>query len=394
VYSLDKLRYAWTHVKARKGSGGIDQMSIEDVLIYGEEKLLNEISESLKDGSYRAQPVKRTLIPKPDGSKRPLGLPTIKDKIVQMSAKLVIEPIFEADFKDCSYGFRPKRNQHMALKETMKALRNRGYWVIDADIKSYFDHINHERLMLLVSKRINDRRMLKLIRNWLKSGVMDEGKLCATEKGSPQGGVISPLLSNIYLNYLDTVWEKHGLQHGKLIRFADDSIIICKSKKSANHAMKLLEYVMSKLELSLNYQKTRLINMWGGEEGFDFLSIHHRSVKSMSKKGKEYFRPIQYPSSKSMKRIRLMVKLVTGPRSHYKLDLKVIVEQLNPKIRGWRNYYGIGGYREWLRKVDWYILCSINRWNNKKRQRDKYMSGVKEMRMRLEKLGLQKLVQT
>jgi group II intron reverse transcriptase/maturase len=393
VYRPDILREAWRRVKAKKGAGGIDRMTLEDVLIIGEEKFLEEIAGSLKEGSYKALPVKRALIPKSDGSKRPLGLPTIKDKVVQMATKLVMEPIFEADFKDCSYGFRPKRSQHMALEATRKAMRNKGYWVVDADIKSYFDHINHDKLMTLVGKRINDRRVLKLVKNWLKAGVMYEEELLVTETGSPQGGVISPLLSNIYLNYLDSIWEKHGLKHGKLIRFADDCVIICKNKKDAERAVKLLEYVMDKLELTLNYQKTRLVNTWGGQDGFDFLSIHHRRVKTISRKGNVYYKSIQFLSRKAMKRIKTMVKMVTGPRSHFSLDLKVIVEHLNPKIMGWRNYYGIGESKEWLKKIDWYILSSITRWNNKKRQRERYMSGVKEMRIRLKKLGLLKLAQ-
>ncbi|MBS7528865.1 group II intron reverse transcriptase/maturase, partial [Fusibacter paucivorans] len=252
VYRMDVLQEAWKRVRASKGAGGIDLVTLTDVEIYGVERFLEEIAQLLKDGDYRPSPAKRVNIPKDNGKERPLGLPTIKDKIVQMATKIVIEPIFEADFHECSYGFRPKRSQHMALEVVRKACNNKGYWVVDADIKGYFDNIKHEKLMKLVQERINDRRILKLICLWLKAGVMVGGRYETSEEGSPQGGVISPLLSNIYLNYMDKVWERHGKHLGKLVRFADDSVIICKNKKDANHALKLVREIMRRLELELN----------------------------------------------------------------------------------------------------------------------------------------------
>lgn len=187
-------------------------MSIADVESYGEEKFLAEIRASLMDNNYKAPPVKRVFIAKADGKQRPLGIPTVKDRVVQMAVKLMIEPLFEADFKDNSYGFRPKRSAKMALEEVRKACNNKGYYVIDADIKSYFDNISHEKLMLLIEQRISDRRILKLIRNWLTAGVLNDGTLEESIIGSAQGGVISPLCANIYLNVLDTIWEKQGKQ--------------------------------------------------------------------------------------------------------------------------------------------------------------------------------------
>ena len=198
IYRIDILQEAWKRVKTNGGAGGIDKISIDDVKVYGENKLLVEISEVLEHNNYRPLPVRRTYIPKNDGSKRPLGIPVIKDRIVQMATKIVIEPVFEADFLDCSFGFRPKRSAHRALDKIYEvADRGDALWVIDADIKDYFGSINHEKLMLLVKQRISDRRILKLIWQWLKAGIMEQGEYQASHTGAPQGGVISPLLSNI-----------------------------------------------------------------------------------------------------------------------------------------------------------------------------------------------------
>lgn len=222
VYRKDILWEAWKRVKANGGAGGIDKMTITDVEEYGIEKFLQEIQQELKDKKYHLKAVRRTYIPKGKKEKRPLGIPIIKDRIVQMAVKIVIEPIFEADFKENSYGFRPKRSAHQALDRIMKDTRRKGWWVVDADIKGYFNNIKHEKLMLMVKQRISDRRILKMIWKWLKAGVMEKGEIYESEIGNPQGGVISPLLANIYLHYLDCKWELHYKHLGKLIRYCDD----------------------------------------------------------------------------------------------------------------------------------------------------------------------------
>jgi group II intron reverse transcriptase/maturase len=222
IYRKDILVKAWKQVKANKGSAGVDEQTIVDIENIGVEKILEEIQIQLSEGIYNPPPVLRTEIPKENGKIRPLGIPTVKDRIIQTATKIVIEPIFEANFKECSYGFRPKRNQHGALDAIRRACNNKGMWVVDADISGYFDNINHSKLLLLVERRISDRRIIKLIRKWLKAGVMKDGVFAESDIGSPQGGVISPLLANIYLDYLDTVWEKYYRHLGKLIRFADD----------------------------------------------------------------------------------------------------------------------------------------------------------------------------
>lgn len=391
VYREDILAEAWKRVKTNGGAGGIDGISIKAVEAYGVEKLLGEIRQKLMDSQYHPQPVKRVYIPKTDGTKRPLGIPTIKDRIVQMAVKISIEPIFEADFKDNSYGFRPKRNAHQALEIVRKACNNKGWWVVDADIQGYFDAINHDKLMKLVEMRLTDRRVLKLLRQWLKAGVMSDGKYQESETGSPQGGVISPLLANIYLHCLDVMWEKHGSHLGKLVRYADDLVVICKTRKDADHALKLVTNIMKILELTLHPEKTKLVSMWDGKGGFDFLGMHHRRLSTETGKGQKYSTTHQFPSRKAMKKMREAVKGVLASRSTLVLDVQTLIEKLNPKIRGWRNYYGVNTARKWLNKIDWYILLRFTMWWNKKRQNKRHLSGIKNVRQMSHKLGLVKL---
>lgn len=391
VYREDVLKEAWKRVRANKGAGGIDEVTITDVESYGIEKFLAEIRDTLMDNRYKAPPVKRVFIAKADGKQRPLGIPTVKDRVIQMAVKLMIEPLFEADFKENSYGFRPKRSAKMALEEVRKSCNNKGYYVIDADIKSYFDHINHEKLMLLIEQRISDRRILKLIRNWLTAGVLNEGILEESTIGSAQGGVISPLCANIYLNVLDTIWERQGKQYGKLVRYADDLVIICKNKKSATHAMGILKAVMQKLELELNIEKTKVISMWDGKEGFDFLGMHHRRMTTETSKGAIFQETYQYPSKKAMKKIKQTIKEVLGHRAVLSKDLDYLIEILNPKIRGWRNYYGLKTAKKWLNSIDWYVIRRYTIWYNKKHQRRNHMSRVSIVRKTVYERGLLKL---
>lgn len=310
VYRDDVLFEAWKRVKTNKGSSGVDGIRIEDIEEMGIEKYLSEIKLELMDGKYKPSPVKRVMIPKPDGSERPLGIPTVKDRIVQMATKIAIEPVFEADFRDCSYGFRPKRSAKQALEVVRKACNNKGYYVVDADIEKFFDNVNQDKLMKLVEQRISDRRILKLIRQWLVSGVLYGNVLTISELGTNQGSVISPLLANIYLNTLDRLWEKHGLTHGILVRYADDTVIICKNKKSANHALNLLQYIMAKLDLKLHPVKTKIVSMWDGKEGFDFLGMHHRRMTTETSKGQLYKETYQYPSRKAMKKMKIEIKKI------------------------------------------------------------------------------------
>lgn len=391
VYRKDVLIEAWKRVKANQGSSGIDGVSIEDIEIYGIEKYLEEIQNELMLGNYNPKPVKRVMIPKPDGSKRPLGIPTVKDRIVQMATKIAIEPVFEADFKDCSYGFRPKRSAKQALEVVRKACNNKGYYVVDADIEKFFDRVNQDKLMKLVEQRISDRRILKLIRQWLKAGVLYGNILEVSELGTSQGSVISPLLANIYLNVFDRLWEKYGLTHGKLIRYADDSVIICKNKKSANHALNLMTYIMMKLDLTLNTTKTKTVCMWDGKEGFDFLGIHHRRFTKMRKNGTLYGDTFQYPSKKALKKMKSTIKENINQRHLLPKSEEELIKVMNPKIVGWRNYYKTRNDGKWLKAIDWYILCTFTRWYNKKHQNSRSLKGLHKTKLNLMGKGLQQM---
>ncbi len=276
IFRLDVLWRAWKEVRANKGSAGMDGITFEMIEEYGVEEYLLDIQEDLQNKQYRPKPVKRVYIPKPNGKQRPLGIPTIRDRIVQQACKIVIEPIFEANFLDSSYGFRPKRDAKQATEKVKKELY-KNWYVVDADIQGYFDNINHEILLGLLKRRISDRRVIKLCRQWLQAGVIENGKYYPTEKGSPQGGVISPLLANIYLHVLDSYWENHK-ELGVIVRYADDAVIVCRTRKDAELAFEHLKRMMTKLKLTLNPQKTKIVDM--NKESFDPIEIFFRHMPS------------------------------------------------------------------------------------------------------------------
>ena len=391
VYRDDVLYEAWKRVKANKGSNGVDGITIEDIEAKGVKRYLTGLQSELKSGTYRPLPVRRVLIPKPDGSQRPLGIPCVKDRIVQMATKIAIEPVFEADFNSCSYGFRPKRSAKQALEVVRKACNNKGYYVVDADIEKFFDNVNQDKLMTLIELRISDRRILKLIRQWLKSGILYGNILEISELGTSQGSVISPLLANIYLNTLDRLWEKYGLTHGIVVRYADDTVIICKNKKSANHALTLLQYIMGKLDLKLHPVKTKIVCMWDGKEGFDFLGMHHRRMTTETRQGNRFQETYQYPSRKAMKKMKTAIKSNVNSRSLLVASEEDLIKNLNPKIAGWKNYYTTKTSDKWMQALDWYIICTFTRWYNKKHQRRNHMSKVGLVRNTLYKNGLKRM---
>jgi len=332
VVRKDVLEEAWKRVAANKGACGVDEQSIEWICDeYGVERYLEEIRQELEEQSYGPSLIRRTYIPKPDGKQRPLGIPVVKDRVVQMAVKLVIEPLFEADFLECSYGFRPKRSNQQAAEMVHKQV-NYNKWVVDIDLKGYFDTIPHDRLMDCVRRRVTDRRVLHLIRSWLKAGVLEDGAVSVPKQGTPQGGVLSPLLSNIYLHEFDRRWSECN---GKLVRFADDMVILCSRQWQAQRAMNEAKRILTELGLTLNTEKSKLVHV---KDSFDFLGFTYR--EGFSTRSNRPVR-VKLPAAKGLKsfRLRLKERLRRLPLG---VSLTEAVRVINPMLRGWANYFRIG----------------------------------------------------
>jgi group II intron reverse transcriptase/maturase len=357
IYRPDILSHAYNLVKANKGAPGIDGETFGSIEEKegGAEKYLEKIAGELKRKDYKPQAVRRVYIPKAAGGKRPLGIPMIKDRVVQMAVKIVIEPIFEADFQDNSYGFRPKRNAHQAVEDVKKHLFKGKTDVIDADISKYFDTIPHDRLMQLVAKRIVDKQILKLIKMWLKAPIVEEREddkkeYKGNDKGTPQGGVISPLLANIYLNVLDTLWVVKRVQErlgARLVRYADDCVILCRG--NTDRILNGVRRVFNNLHLKLNEEKTRVVD--ARRESFNFLGFSI-GMRRGRKTGKMYSHT--EPSKKTLKHVRSEIKQLTTER-YSATPTEVVIRRVNEVARGWVGYFRFGNCSKAMSSLRYYL---------------------------------------
>jgi RNA-directed DNA polymerase len=388
VYREDVLARAWQEVKANAGAAGVDQQTIELIEQHGVEGFLAELASDLQTGRYHAQWVRRVRIPKADGKQRPLGIPTVRDRVAQAAAKVVLEPIFEADFRESSYGFRPKRSAHQACEQLRQAVNRGANWIVELDIEAFYDRIDHELLMKLVEKRVYDWRMLKLLRKWLKASVLDEGEVLPSDQGVPQGGVISCVLANVVLHELDRIWEDRCSQLGQLIRYADDAVVACRTEAQAREGLRRIGIILERLKLTLHADKTKVVFVGDGGQGFDFLGFHCRKVASKKYRGKRYFQ--SWPSRRAMQRVRDRIKAITAPRHRLPEPIEPIVAEVNRVVRGWGVYFRVGNSAHKFHDVDTYVYMRLKRFLVKK-TKGGWRHRKREVWALFEKLGVYRL---
>ncbi len=391
VYRRDVLERAWREVEENHGAAGVDGVSIEAIKEQGVERFLDELESELEEERYCPLLVRRVAIPKRSGGgTRNLGIPAVRDRVVAAALKVVIEPIFEADFLECSFGFRPKRSAHQGLDRIRAGIRRDNCWVVDADIQSFFDEIPQGSLVEVLRERISDRRVLGLIKSWLRAGVLVGGSVLYPETGTPQGGVISPLLANVYLHQLDRAWEASYRHLGELTRYADDLVIVCRTKADADAAMGALVQLLADLGLRVAEAKTRLVDVDGGE-GFDFLGFHHRKVRSFRNPSVMFL--ASWPGPAAMQRARGRVREICARRRLLRPVVDVITD-VNRFLRGWGGYFRRGNSTRHFHELDLYVRRRVARFISKKHDRSGTGYGFKVIVASGNDLGLYRLVGT
>ena len=359
VLRRDVLWRAWVTVRRNNGAPGIDKVTLADVEEYGIDRLLDELATDLHSGDYRPLPARRVFIPKPGNpaERRPLSIPSVRDRIVQAAVKIVLEPVFEADMLACSHGFRPRRGAHDGLQVMIDESWRGRRWLVETDIASCFEAIPVDALMRAVEERVCDQSVLKLLRVMLRAGVMEDGQVRRPVAGTPQGGVISPLLANVYLHRLDRSWDVR--EHGVLVRYADDVLVMCRSREQAEAALGRLRALLAELGLAPKEAKTRIVQLQVGGPGIDFLGFHHRLVRSQGRRGaKGVVFLARWPTDKAMQHIRDRIRELTD-RRRLLLSVEWIVQDINQVLRGWAAYFRYGNSARHFDKIMGYARMRV-----------------------------------
>jgi len=385
VHRRDVLQRAWGQVRRNNGAPGIDQTTLADVEEYGVARLLDELEAELKVGACRPLPARRVFIPKPGtDERRPLSIPSVRDRVVQAAVKIVIEPVFEADFLPCSFGFRPKRGAHDGLQVLLDESFRGSRWVVETDVADCFGSIPHSGLMSAVEERISDRRLLALLRAFLRAGVMEQGSVRRPVTGTPQGGVVSPLLANVYLHRLDRAWRG---AYGTLVRYADDALVMCRSKGQAVAALARLTALLADLGLEPKAAKTRIVHLTEGGEGVDFLGFHHRLVRSRAVRGTGGITYLaRWPSRKAAQHARDRIRFMTM-RARLAAPVQQVVQEINLFLRGWAGYFRYGNSAHAFDKIRRYALMRLALFIAKRHQRGRAWGFAQVYRSR-DALGL------